>query len=62
MLDAAARGDVETLKRLIAEGVSLETTNAAGETPLLLAVRNDQSIFGSPTHSCRRQHQCPGGQ
>ena len=41
MLDAAARGDVETLKRLIAEGVSLETTNAAGETPLLLAVRND---------------------
>jgi uncharacterized protein len=41
MLEAAARGDVETLKRLVAAGVSLETVNAVGETPLLLAVKND---------------------
>src|SRR5262245_16225578 len=41
MLEAAARGQVETLKRLIAEGISLETANAVGETPLLLAVKND---------------------
>jgi len=41
MLEAAARGDVETLKRLIAAGVSLETVNTVGETPLLLAVKNN---------------------
>jgi len=42
MLEAAARGDVDTLKRLIAAGLSLETANAVGETPLLLAVKNNR--------------------
>jgi len=41
MLEAAARGDVEALKGLIAAGASLESANAAGETPLLLAVKNN---------------------
>ena len=41
MLEAETRGDVETLKRLIAAGVSLETVNTVGETPLLLAVKNN---------------------
>ena len=41
MLEAAALGEVETLQRLIAAGVSLEGTNALGEMPLLLAVRNN---------------------
>ena len=41
MLQAAARGDVDTLKRLIAAGVSLESANAAGQTALLLAVQNN---------------------
>ena len=42
MLEAAARGDLETLKRLIATGISLEAANAAGETPLHLAVKHNQ--------------------
>jgi len=41
MLEAAARGEVDTLRRLIAAGVSLESANAAGETPLLLAVKDN---------------------
>ena len=41
MLEAAGRGDVETLQRLIAAGAALDPVNAAGETPLLLAVRNN---------------------
>ena len=41
MLEAAARGDAEALKRLISAGASLESANAAGETPLLLAVKNN---------------------
>jgi len=41
MLEAAARGDVDTLQRLLAAAVSLESANAAGETPLLLAVKNN---------------------
>ena len=41
MLEAAARGEVDTLQRLIAAGASLESANAAGETPLLLAVKNN---------------------
>jgi ankyrin repeat protein len=41
MLEAAARGDVETLKRLMAAGASLESASAAGETPLLLTVKNN---------------------
>ena len=39
MLEAAARGEVDTLQRMTAAGVSLESANAAGETPLLLAVK-----------------------
>jgi uncharacterized protein len=42
MLEAARRGELESLQRLIAAGASLEAVNAAGETPLLLAVKNDQ--------------------
>jgi uncharacterized protein len=41
MHEAAARGDVEALKRLISAAASLESANAAGETPLLLAVKNN---------------------
>jgi uncharacterized protein len=41
MLEAAARGDIETLKRRIAAGDPLDPVNAAGETPLLLAVKNN---------------------
>ena len=41
MLEAAARGDLEALKRLVSAGASLESANAAGETPLLLAVKNN---------------------
>ena len=41
MLEAAARGDVDTLQRLVAAAVSPESANAAGETPLLLAVKNN---------------------
>src|SRR5262245_34139541 len=41
MLQAAARGDVDSLKRLLAAGVPLDSTNAAAETPLLLAVKHN---------------------
>ena len=41
MLEAAARGDVDTLQRLLAAVGSLESANAAGETPLLLAVKHN---------------------
>jgi uncharacterized protein len=41
MLEAAASGNVEALKRLVEAGASLESPNAAGETPLLLAVKNN---------------------
>jgi ankyrin repeat protein len=41
MQEAAARGDADTLQRLIAAGVSLESANASGETPLLLAVKHN---------------------
>ena len=41
MLEAAARGDVDTLQRLLAAAGSLESANAAGETPLLLAVKHN---------------------
>ena len=41
MLEAAARGEVDTLQRLIAAGAALESANAAGETPLLFAVKNN---------------------
>jgi uncharacterized protein len=42
LLEAATRGDLGTLQRLIAAGGSLEVANGAGETPLLLAVKNNQ--------------------
>lgn len=42
MLDAAERGDVEKLKRLIAAGAPVDAVNGARETPLLLAVKNDR--------------------
>jgi uncharacterized protein len=41
LLEAAARGDADTLRRLLAAAVSLESANAAGETPLLLAVKHN---------------------
>jgi len=41
MLDAAARGDVEALKRRIAAVDPVDSVNSAGETPLLLAVKNN---------------------
>ena len=39
--DAVARGDMASLDRLIASGAALDATDAAGQTPLLLAVQND---------------------
>jgi ankyrin repeat protein len=42
MLIAAARGDAERLQRLITDGAPLDPTDAAGRTPLLLAVQNNQ--------------------
>jgi ankyrin repeat protein len=41
MLEAAASGNVQALKRLVEAGASLESPNAAGETPLLLTVKNN---------------------
>jgi uncharacterized protein len=41
LLEAAARGDDDTLQRLLAAAVSLESADAAGETPLLLAVKHN---------------------
>lgn len=41
LLEPATRGDVGELRRLIAAGAPLESANAAGETPLLLAVKNN---------------------
>jgi hypothetical protein len=41
MLEAAGRGDVETLKRLVGAGAPVDSVNAAGETPLFLAVKNN---------------------
>jgi ankyrin repeat protein len=41
MLEAAARGDVQRLERLIAEGAPVDRVDGAGQTPLLLAVRNN---------------------
>ena len=41
MLEAASRGDVVRLKQLIAAGTLLDPIDAAQQTPLLLAVKND---------------------
>lgn len=41
MLEAAERGDVPEIGRLIAAGAPVDATDAAKQTSLLLAVRND---------------------
>src|SRR5688572_2658306 len=41
MLEAASRGDVVRLKELIAAGAPLDPADAARQTPLLHAVKND---------------------
>jgi ankyrin repeat protein len=41
MLEAAERGDAASVERLIAAGSPIDRANAAGQTPLLLAVQND---------------------
>jgi uncharacterized protein len=41
MLEAAARGDMAGLERLIASGPPIDQANASGQTPLLLAVLNN---------------------
>lgn len=42
MLEAAERGDAAAIARLIAAGTSIDAPNAAGQTPLLLAVQYDR--------------------
>lgn len=41
MLDAAQRGDTAGVEGLIASGAPIDQANASGQTPLLLAVRNN---------------------
>src|SRR5262245_34336462 len=41
MLEAASHGDVARLKQLLAAGGPLDPVDAARQTPLLLAVKND---------------------
>ncbi len=41
LFDAVARGDIPSLDRLIAAGAPLHATDSAGQTPLLLAVQNN---------------------
>lgn len=41
MLEAAERGDLPAVERLIAAGAPIDASDAAKQTPLLLAVRND---------------------
>ena len=41
MLEAAERGDVLGIERLISAGAPIDATDAAKQTPLLLAVRNN---------------------
>jgi ankyrin repeat protein len=41
VFEAVARGDIAALDRLIATGAPLDATDAAGQTPLLLAVQNN---------------------
>lgn len=48
MSEAAARGDADRLKHLIAVGTSLDPQDVSGQTPLLLAVQNNIS----PLPSC----------
>lgn len=42
MLEAAARGDVAILKQLIASGAPVDALDGSKQTPLLLAVQNNQ--------------------
>ncbi len=42
LLEAAERGDLPAIERSIAAGAPIDATDAAKQTPLLLAVRNDQ--------------------
>jgi len=41
LIEAATDGDLEAVKRLIDQGITLETRDAARRTPLLIATRND---------------------
>lgn len=41
LLDAAERGDLPGVERLLAAGAPIDATDAAKQTPLLLAVRNN---------------------
>lgn len=41
LLEAVVRGDIASLDRLIASGSSLDATDPAGQTPLLLAVQSN---------------------
>ena len=41
LLEAAERGDMPSVERLIATGAPIDATDAAKQTPLLLAVRNN---------------------
>ena len=41
MLDAVAQGDADRLKRLIAAGAPLDPVDGSKQTPLLLAVQNN---------------------
>lgn len=41
LFDAVARGDIASIDRLIAAGAPLQATDAAGQTPLLIAVQSD---------------------
>ena len=42
MLEAAQRGDAAALRRLMAAGAPLDPVDAAGQTPLLLAVNHNR--------------------
>ena len=41
MLEAAERGDAAAVERLIVSAAPIDQVNAAGQTPLLLAVQNN---------------------
>ena len=42
LIQAADQGDLATIERLIAGGAAIDSADAAGQTPLLLAVQNDR--------------------
>ena len=41
LLEAAERGDVAAIDRLVASGAPIDAANASGQTPLLMAVQNN---------------------